>query len=122
MSGPMRIRIVATLACCWLSLDVHAAEPPALENNPFSRPPSERLAIESPAAFDSDGADQPLELLATMVGGSNRLANVGGRVIRPGDEIFGYLLVQVNEDHAIFSRNGNRRTIYVKPDLLEDDD
>ena len=78
------------------------------------------MEIRNP--IQADGSVAPLDLRATMVGTTDKLANVGGRVIRPGDEIQGYTLLQVYEDHALFVRDSNRLTIYVKPHLVEDDD
>ena len=98
-----------------------ASEPQELANNPFARPPS-AVAMEIRNPVQADGSPAPLDLRATMVGTTDKLANVGGRVVRPGDEIQGYTLLQVFEDHAIFGRDSNRLAIYVKPHLVEDDD
>lgn len=99
-----------------------ASEPPELRYNPFARPPSEAIAARSPDSDSDSTADSVLDLRATMVGTTGRLANVGGRTLRPGDEVQGFVLVHVHEDHAIFVRNGKQRTVYVKPDREKDDD
>ena len=99
----------------------HATEPPSLASNPFSRPPSERTA-PFVSQLRTDGSPQTLDLRATMVGTRDRLANVAGKILRPGDEVQGYKLVQVFEDRAVFSRQGSRITLYVKPDLEDDDE
>ncbi len=112
----------ATIAGLLVALSLaEAAEPPELERNPFSRPPSERTLPEVRMPGDDDNA-AGLVLTATMVAGRDRLANVAGRVLRPGDEIQGYSLVRVYEDRAVFDRNGKRLTIYVEPDLVDEDD
>lgn len=102
----------------------HAAtdEPPALTHNPFSRPPSVvprevRSVVES-----DDGTGPTLALQATMVGRASRLANVAGRILKPGDEVEGYLLVAVHEEYAIFKRDGKPLTVFVKPHLADDDE
>jgi len=104
-----------------LDAEPSASEPQNLANNPFARPPSEvRMEMRNPV--QADGTVAPLDLRATMVGTTDKLANVGGRVVRPGDEIQGYTLLQVFEDHAIFVRDSNRLAVYVKPHLVEDDE
>lgn len=100
---------------------VSADTPTSLAHNPFARPPSE-VTMEVRNPVQADGTVAPLDLRATMVGATDRLANVGGRTLRPGDEVQGYKLMQVYEDKAIFSRDGNRLTVYVKPHLVEEDD
>ena len=115
----LRLAAIAGLIC---ALPVAGAtEPPELERNPFARPPSERTLPETRPTGDKDNA-AGLVLTATMVAGRDRLANVGGRVIRPGDEIQGYSLLKVFEDRAVFDKNGKRLTIYVKPELVDEDE
>lgn len=98
-----------------------ATEATPLQHNPFSRPPSEVTREPSPVVL-ADGSLQELELRATMVGLNNKLANVDGRILRPGDEVRGYTLIKIFEDRAVFAREGNNVTVYVKPDLVEGDD
>lgn len=118
-----RLMLKTTLCCSLLAVvPASAAESPDLVNNPFARPPSERLGPPPSARELPDGTVQVLELRATMVGTRGRLANVGGRVLRPGDDIQGYTLVKVYEDRAVFSRMGKQQTIYVKPDPVEEDE
>lgn len=97
-------------------------EPPALANNPFSRPPSEVLREERRITENNDGSGPTLALQATMVGRASRLANVDGRVLKPGDEIQGYVLIAIHEAYAVFERDGNPVTVYVKPHLAENDE
>lgn len=102
-------------------VNLHAKEPLPLANNPFSRPPS-AVTVQPRSSVAADGSIQVIDLRATMVAANNGLANVGGRILRPGDDVQGYTLLQVFEDRAIFSREGKRLTVYVKPELVEDDD
>ena len=113
--------LVAALAS-GVAFTASATEPPALAHNPFTRPPSERTIEQQ--AFTGDAQDAPtiLELRATMVASNDSLANVGGRTLRPGDEVQGYRLQKVYEDRAVFVRDGRRLTVYVKPDLVEEDE
>lgn len=114
----MKISHLALLLLCATGT---AAEPPRLANNPFARPPSAVTIPERPIVR-ADGSTQEIDLRATMVGSRDKLANVAGRILRPGDEVQGYKLLLVFENRAVFSRAGNRLTIYVKPDLEDDDE
>lgn len=99
-----------------------ADEPPALSHNPFSRPPSEVLDDDRRVVERDDGSGPMLVLQATMIGHTNRLANVAGRILKPGDEISGYKLIAVFEEFAIFERDGKSITVYVKPNPAEEDE
>ncbi len=114
-------RYSISLVACALTAVSSAEEPPRLTHNPFARPPS---AVEIPARplIRTDGTTLPLDLRATLVGVNDKLANVAGKVIRPGDDVDGYTLLQVFEDRAVFRKAGNRLTIYVKPGPEEDDE
>lgn len=105
-----------------LANTVDASSERTLKHNPFSRPPSERTIPDIDRVAWSEGVVQALDLRATLVGTRDRLANVGGRILRPGDEVQGYTLVRVYEDRAVFSRQGNHEVIYVKPDPVESDE
>ncbi len=112
---------LVTLVALLLAAAAGASEPPTLRSNPFARPPSVVTApILSEARLDGDPSG--LELRATLVSTQNRLANVGGKTVRPGDEVQGYKLLQVFEDRAVFARQGKHLTIVVKPDLEENDE
>ncbi len=93
--------------------------PPELRNNPFSRPSSNVVIDDRVSVRTDEPASDPLELQATMIGTSNRLANVGGRILRPGDEFEGHVLVAVHERYAVFRRNGRDTAVYVKPEQPE---
>ena len=116
----MQITVFAALATL-LGTGAYAAEPSRLVHNPFARPPS-AVTAETRSLIQADGLITPLDLRATMVASNDRLANVAGRILRPGDEVRGYTLLQVFEDRAIFSKAGKRLTIYVKPNPEEDDE
>ena len=119
----MRITTNTVLTCMalalWPVLLVAADAPPALSHNPFSRPPSEVIRMDNVIVESDDGSGPNIPLHATMVGSLNRLANVGGRVLRPGDDYKGYRLVAIHEQYVVFQRAGRPITVYVKP-LLAD--
>ena len=114
-------RILLGLVTALLAYCNCGAEPLDLRHNPFARPPS---AVTEPVRGERAPADSSIEpvVIATMIGSRNALANVDGEVLKPGDEIYGYTLVRVFEDRAIFDRQGKRITVYVKPQLDESDE
>ena len=99
-----------------------ANDAPRLANNPFSRPPSAVARTEIGSIISTETGENTVVLNATLVGLGGGLANVAGRIIRPGEEVDGFRLVKVYEDRAVFSTNGRRFTVYVKPDPVDDDE
>lgn len=110
------------LSSAWSPLLAATDEPPALARNPFSRPPSEVPRVRDSVVERISGEGITLDLQATMISDMSRLANVAGRILRPGDEIEGYELIAVYEQYAVFRRNNEMMTVYVKPHLAEDDE
>lgn len=106
----------------WPVLLAAADEPPALANNPFSRPPSDVIRDLGNAFGRDEAIGAELVVHATMIGSINRLANVDGRILKPGDEILGHELIEVSERYAVFERDGRSITVYVKPDMAENDE
>ena len=98
------------------------AEPMRLTHNPFSRPPSASPSSIGEAAARRSRTPQVLDLRATMVARNTRLVDVAGQILRPGDELNGYKLLQVFEDRAVFDIDGKHLTIHVKPELARDDE
>ncbi len=109
------ISLLALLLCAQAAV----AEPPPLRNNPFSRPPAP-LIREALRPSDDTG-NAPLIVVATMVSSTGAFANIEGQVMRAGEEINGYLLKRIYEDRAVFERDGNELTVYVKPELEDND-
>lgn len=97
-------------------------EPAALRNNPFSRPPSEGIAAVAGSGLAEITAAPSLELHATMIGTTKKLANVDGNILTLGDEMQGYVLVAIHERHVVFERDGKQTTVYVKPPQVETDE
>ena len=116
--------VAATMTILMLLIspvELSAADgPPALSHNPFSRPPSEAIPVAREVRDDDSNAPETVPLQATMVGRANSLANIGGRILKPGDDYRGYRLVAIHEDSAVFERGGQSVTIYVKPPETED--
>ncbi len=112
--------IVAALLVLLPAAAAVGDEAPALEHNPFARPPS-KIAPEVDVPGRPTQAGEIL-LAATMVTNGKGMANVNGLVLRPGDEIHGRRLLRVYEDRAVFLENGKEATVYVKPAQSEDDE
>lgn len=122
------MRVPATALFClisataWPPLPAAADDPPTLVHNPFSRPPSEVTGVRDSIIERDDGDGQAIDLRATMIGGVSKLANVAGRILKPGDEIEDYKLIAVYERYAVFRRNNKMMTVYVRPNQAEDDE
>lgn len=67
--------------------------------NPFARPGAARAARAAAAPLD-------LELRATLVAGRHSSANIGGTILRLGQELGGYRLTAVQEGTAVLVRAG----------------
>ena len=111
--------LLTAAAAAW-PIALLADDAPPLRHNPFARPPSE-VIVERSNLGDVRPAEE-IVLTATMVSSAERLAHVSGRVLRPGDQIGGRILLRVHEDRAVFLKNGEEATVYVKPELVESDE
>ena len=120
----MRLPILTIAVIALASPLISSAQdgPPVLRNNPFARPSSNVVIDDRVSVRTEEIVSVPLELQATMIGTVNKLANVDGRILKPGDEIQGHVLVAIHERYAVFRRNGKDTTVYVKPQLAENDD
>ena len=116
-----RLLVVAAL-CAGVASPALSNEAPPIGHNPFARPPSEVTRMDRGPLVVTESGEVTIQLTATMVGAAGRLANVAGRIIKPGDEVDGFVLTAVYEDRAVFERGGVERTVYVKPDLVEEDE
>ncbi len=89
-------------------------EPVILEHDPFARPAA--LAGAAPGSGASRASAASLgsaELRATVVAGSESMANVDGVIVKMGEELNGYRLVEVGDRRAVFEREGARRILYM---------
>lgn len=114
--------IAAAFALLVASTGVYAAEPPYLAHNPFARPQQDDIRLARNTNGNNTQPTEALLLRATMVSGNTRYANANGRILRAGDEIFGFTLQRIFENRAVFVKNGKQTTVYVKPKLEEDYD
>ena len=56
-------------------------------------------------------------LKATLVAGERSMANLGGVVLKLGEETRGFRLVEVREWEAVFTKDGERLTLVVVPPI-----
>ena len=123
MTPSLRFLLLASCLVCTVPVIGDESGLLYLRNNPFSRPeifnapppPVRSVEVIPPEQVE-------LNLTATMVSSGRRLAHVNGVVLRPGDEFQGNKLLRVFEDRAVFLKDGEETTVYVKPELNEDDD
>ena len=105
------ICLTAALAVGWPAV---AAE---LKRNPFRSP----LQMVGPSAGSplAASASGNLELRAILVGDPQSLVNLGGQIMGVGDEIAGYKLISVAEEHAVFLYNNEMVTLSLYPEPEE---
>jgi hypothetical protein len=56
-------------------------------------------------------------LKATLVAGKSSMANLGGVVLKLGEETHGFRLMEVREWEAVFTKDGERLTLAVVPPI-----
>ena len=96
------------------------AQADGLKHDPFARPVlAPRPAPAAPVPGDSVRAPVPEpvwkpELRAVMVAGPKSIVNVAGVLVRIGEQIDGYRLVEVHEETAVFVNNKKRVTLSLR--------
>ncbi len=92
-----------------------------LQHDPFARPALTGLQNASRPGPGRNGAPtgasaRRLRLQAVMVAGPKSIANVDGKMVRIGDEVYGYRLVEVHERGAVFEKNKTRFAVSIRSD------
>ena len=92
-----------------------------LQHDPFARPALTGLQHASKPGPGRNGEPtgaftRRLKLQAVMVAGPKSIANVNGTMVRIGDEIYGYRLVEVHERGAVFEKNKTRFAVSIRSD------
>ena len=92
-----------------------------LQHDPFARPALAGLQHASRPGPGRNGAPtgasaRRLKLQAVMVAGPKSIANVDGKMVRIGDEVYGYRLVEVHERGALFEKNKTRFAVSIRSD------
>jgi hypothetical protein len=86
-----------------------------LLHNPFRQPEARGVIGPQGAATASD----ELTLRATLTDGGQPLANINGRLIRPGDEVNGYKVEAIDEGSVVLSRGAQERRLTVRNEHIE---
>ena len=82
---------------------------PRLRHNPFDGP---TLDAHRRGSSSTGDAFRPI-LKATSHAGENSIANLGGIILRIGEEAHGYKLITVGEGEAEFERAGTRIVLRI---------
>jgi hypothetical protein len=110
-------KITFCLLACLCSLTVMGGEFTQLNrvrHDPFQRPviPQTSVAeteVSKPAAKQVWAP----KLTATLRAGRNSMANVNGKIIKLGETINGYRLIEVDERSAVFLKNKQRTHLTI---------
>lgn len=97
-----------------------AAEAYAPERNPFVRPQLNTPSSAAPMAIPQ-GRWLP-ELRTILLAGDMSMVNVGGKILRLGDDLDGYRLVKIKEGEAIFTKDGKYFRLLLTPDLEDENE
>ncbi len=100
------------------------AQTAMLRHDPFSRPAAakpQRVAEgEKSGTAPAREEEWNPELRAVMLAGRASMANVSGTVVRIGEEVNGYRLVEVRDGEAVFTKGGERVTVSMRrPDAAQ---
>ena len=98
-----------------------------LQHDPFARPALAGLQHGSRPGPARNGeptgaSTRRLKLHAVMVAGPKSIANVDGTMVRIGDQIYGYRLVEVHERGAVFEKNKARFVVSIRSDAAQTPD
>ena len=119
MSTRLRVHLVSAALLCLPGLAQAQAD--GLKHDPFARPALVASRPASAAPVPASIAKAPLpepewkpELRAIIVAGPKSIVNVEGALVRIGEQINGYRLVEVDEESAVFVNNKKRITLSLR--------
>ncbi len=115
---------LAAIAIYFLTCDAIAGTAEAariLQNDPFERP--ELIPLRQVADADDNKPVREIwfpELHATMRGKQGAMANINGDIIKIGEKIDGFKLVEVHERDVFFIKNGMKYHVSMdqEPDTI----
>src|SRR6266545_6040606 len=93
-----------------------------LQHDPFARPALTGLQHAPGPGRNGEptgASTRRLKLQAVMVAGPKSIANVDGTMVRIGDEVYGYRLVEVHERGAVFEKNKARFVVSIRSDAAQ---
>ena len=91
----------------------------ALQHDPFVRPavgllPGNASTAAAPGRLKAAPEGKPkLNLQAVLVAGPHSIANVDGVMVRVGESVNGYRLLEVAHRSAVFEKNGAKFTLGI---------
>jgi len=96
-------RLGAIVACVFLGATAAAGGdlPTVLHFDPFAAPDLDQVARGGEGVSGPQPAWSPV-LRATLMAGAESMVNLGGTILKLGDEAHGYQLVDVQEGEASF--------------------
>ena len=112
------------------SAEVSPSQVEAPSRNPFALPSGVDLRNQASGASgkavasrDPARADTPAspgrELNGILVGARDRVAIIGGTLLRPGDSVEGERVIEIRSDYVVLARDGRRRTLRLPPAFPE---
>ncbi|HYT15520.1 MAG TPA: hypothetical protein VEL80_03930 [Burkholderiales bacterium] len=95
-----------------------------LQHDPFARPALAGLQHASRPGPGRNGeptaaSTRRLKVQAVMVAGPESIANVNGTMVRIGDQVYGYRLVEVHERGAVFEKNKALFAVSIRRDAAQ---
>jgi hypothetical protein len=100
----LRPQLCALLGTACLTAGAFADSPESpVRHDPFSRPAVERL-LDTPGEAVLDGRVAHAKLKGVLITGELHLANIDGRILARGDDIYGYRVLAISERNVTLRR------------------
>ena len=116
-AGTFVLRAVVSVLCCAPGLACSQAERP--RHDLFAKPAQaamQRIKHDGDKSAEAAAAEvrwNP-ELRAVMLAGADSMVNVDGAMVRIGEEIRGYRLIEVRDGEAVFVNGGKRLGVAMR--------
>lgn len=112
--------ILCTGICSFSASGAENPQANRVRHDPFQRPALPQSSITAPEA-EKPTAQQPWapKLSGTLRAGRNSMANVNGNIVKLGETIDGYKLIEVDERSAIFVKNKQSTHLTIDAEPIE---
>ncbi len=107
-----RLANVALLLSC-AACGANAGE---LSRNPFLPPADFNVVSAGNGASSVRQQNLEMRVSGILVAGDQALVSIAGQILAPGEEVNGYLLVEVTADRAVFQRGEELLTLNLYPE------
>lgn len=111
---------IALAAAFLIVYEASGAEDYTPGQNPFVRP--HLNSSSSAAPLEAAGGRWRPDLRTILLAGDMSMVNVGGTILRRGDDLDGYRLVKIKEGEAIFTKDGESFRLLLTPDLEDENE